>query len=69
MFPSLLLSDSLEKKGFKLRRMKTGTPARVHRDSIDYSLMEIQPGDEEIIPFSFLNMDKKFDVNQDIAHL
>lgn len=64
MFPSLLLSDSLEKKGFKLRRMKTGTPARVHRDSIDYSLMEIQPGDEEIIPFSFLNMDKKFDVNQ-----
>lgn len=64
MFPSILLSDSLERKGFELRRLKTGTPARVHRDSIDYSVMEIQPGDEEIIPFSFLNMDKKFDVDQ-----
>lgn len=64
MFPSILLSDSLKDKGFDLRRMKTGTPARVHRDSIDYSKMEIQPGDEEIVPFSFLNMDKKFDVEQ-----
>ncbi len=64
MFPSILLSDSLENRGFKLRRLKTGTPARVHKDSIDYSVMEIQPGDEEIIPFSFLNMDKKFDIEQ-----
>lgn len=64
MFPSLILSDSLEEKGFDLRRMKTGTPARVHRDSIDYSKMEIQPGDEEVIPFSFLNMDKTFDREQ-----
>ncbi len=64
MFPSLLLSDSLKEKGFKLRRMKTGTPARVHKDSIDYSGMEIQPGDEEVIPFSFLNMGKKFDFEQ-----
>lgn len=64
MFPSLILSDSLKNKGLKLRRLKTGTPARVHKDSIDYSVMEIQPGDEEIIPFSFLNMDKKFDTQQ-----
>ena len=64
MFPSNILSDNLIKKGFQLRRMKTGTPARVHQDSIDYSKMEIQPGDEEIIPFSFLNMDKKFHVEQ-----
>nr|WP_300005118.1 tRNA uridine-5-carboxymethylaminomethyl(34) synthesis enzyme MnmG [Tissierella sp.] len=64
MFPSNILSDNLIKKGFKLRRMKTGTPARVHRDSIDYSKMEIQPGDEEIIPFSFLNMGKEFHVEQ-----
>ena len=63
-FPSNILSDSLKEKGFKLRRMKTGTPARVHRDSIDYSKMEIQPGDEEIIPFSFLNMGKKYDIEQ-----
>lgn len=64
MFPSLLLSNSLEKKGFDLRRMKTGTPARVHKNSIDYSVMEIQPGDEEVIPFSFLNMDKNLDREQ-----
>mgnify|MGYP001013631792 CR=1 FL=1 len=64
MFPSNILSDSLKEKGFNLRRMKTGTPARVHKDSIDYSKMEIQPGDEEIIPFSFLNMGKKFDIEQ-----
>lgn len=64
MFPSILLSDSLEDKGFKLRRLKTGTPARVHRDSIDFSVMEVQPGDEEVIPFSFLNMDKKYDIKQ-----
>ena len=64
MSPSLLLSQSLAGKGFNLRRMKTGTPARVHMDSIDYSKMEIQPGDEELVPFSFLNMDKEFHVKQ-----
>lgn len=64
MFPSIPLSDSLKKKGFNLRRLKTGSPARVHQDSIDYSKMEIQPGDEEVIPFSFLNMEKKFDIKQ-----
>ncbi len=64
LFPSNMLSDSLENKGFDLRRMKTGTPARVHKDSIDYSKMEIQPGDEEIIPFSFLNMGKDFTRDQ-----
>lgn len=47
-----------------MRRFKTGTPARVHGDTLDYSKMEIQPGDEEIIPFSFLNMDKKFKIEQ-----
>ncbi|QQY79756.1 tRNA uridine 5-carboxymethylaminomethyl modification enzyme [Keratinibaculum paraultunense] len=62
--PSNYLSDSLKKLGIELRRFKTGTPARVHGDSIDYSKMEIQPGDEEIIPFSFLNMGKTFDKKQ-----
>lgn len=64
MYPSVLLSDSLEEKGFNWKRMKTGTPARVHKDSIDYSKMEIQPGDEEVIPFSFLNMGKEYNVEQ-----
>lgn len=67
--PSNILSQSLEDKGFKLRRLKTGTPARVHRDSLDTSIMDIQPGDEEIIPFSFLNMNKKFDVKQEPCYL
>jgi len=40
------LSTSLENIGFELGRMKTGTPPRIHRDSIDYSAMQIQPGDE-----------------------
>lgn len=69
MFPSNILSDNLIKKGFKLRRMKTGTPARVHKDSIDFSKMEIQPGDEEVIPFSFLNMGKKYDFDQSPCYL
>ena len=64
MFPSLLLSESLKEQGFNLRKMKTGTPARVHKDSIDYSVMEIQPGDDEVVPFSFLNMNKEFKVDQ-----
>ena len=55
--PSLLLSSSLTALGVSLRRFKTGTPARVHRDSIDTSQMELQPGDPEFVPFSFLNFD------------
>ena len=51
--PAKPLSESLEKLGVKLRRFKTGTPARVARDSIDYSKLEIQYGDEHIVPFSF----------------
>lgn len=47
------LSEALEQLGIHLRRFKTGTPARVRRDSIDYSKLEVQAGDEPIIPFSF----------------
>ena len=48
------LTESLVKLGLQMRRFKTGTPARVHRDSIDFSVMSIQEGDEKITPFSFL---------------
>ena len=51
--PAKPLSDSLEALGIKLRRFKTGTPARVLRNSIDYDKLEIQHGDEHIVPFSF----------------
>lgn len=56
--PAMYLSESLEELGISLRRFKTGTPARVHRDSINYSGMELQEGDAEFIPFSFLNFGK-----------
>lgn len=62
--PSNLLSESLKRLGIELRRFKTGTPARVHRDTIDFEKMEIQPGDKEVIPFSFMNMDKGFHIYQ-----
>lgn len=55
---STFLSESLRNLGITLRRFKTGTPARVHRDSIDYSKMDIQKGDDNIIPFSFMNEGK-----------
>ncbi|MCL1965510.1 MAG: tRNA uridine-5-carboxymethylaminomethyl(34) synthesis enzyme MnmG [Firmicutes bacterium] len=51
---SLALSGALTRLGFPLRRFKTGTPARVDGRSIDFSKMTPQPGDEPIVPFSFL---------------
>ena len=51
--PSTGLSQSLRDNGVELRRFKTGTPCRVHRRSIDFDQMEIQNGDDEIVPFSF----------------
>ncbi len=47
------LSESLKKIGVDLVRFKTGTPARINKRSIDFSKMEIQKGDEDIVPFSF----------------
>lgn len=49
------LSDSLKKNGISIRRFKTGTPARMDGNTIDYSKMEPQYGDEKIVPFSFTN--------------
>lgn len=51
--PSIGLSDCLKKAGVRMLRFKTGTPARAHRRSIDFSVLEEQPGDEPIVPFSF----------------
>lgn len=51
--PANFLSDSLKQNGITLRRFKTGTPARVHRRSIDFDRLEKQDGDEKITPFSF----------------
>lgn len=53
MHPSIGLADCLRQLGLPLRRFKTGTPPRVNRRSIDFSKMELQPGDENAEPFSF----------------
>ena len=53
MFPATALSAALYKLQIPLRRFKTGTPARVNRRSIDFSVLEVQNGDEATVPFSF----------------
>lgn len=53
MHAAIGLADNLRELGLALRRFKTGTPPRINRRSIDFSKMELQPGDEKIEPFSF----------------
>ncbi len=55
VFPANKLSKCLQNLGIEIVRFKTGTPARVNKNSIDFSKMEIQNGDDEIVPFSFEN--------------
>lgn len=57
LFPSIDLSESLKKMGLDLRRFKTGTPVRVNRRSVDFSKMVEQPGDDRVVPFSFMHED------------
>ena len=53
VFPAIKLSDKLKALGINLVRFKTGTPARINKNSIDFSKMEIQNGDDDIEAFSF----------------
>ncbi len=59
--PSIQLTESLKKHGIEMRRFKTGTPARVNGRTLDYERMEIQWGDHEVVPFSFLNEKIEFE--------
>jgi tRNA uridine 5-carboxymethylaminomethyl modification enzyme len=52
--PSRELAESIKSFGFTWGRLKTGTPPRLHRNSIDFSRLEAQPGDDHPVPFSFL---------------
>lgn len=61
------LTESLQKLGFEIRRFKTGTPARVHKNSIDFNKFEIQSGDEGIQTFSFTT--KKQPKNVSVCYL
>ena len=67
VFPSNKLAKCFEKLGIKLIRFKTGTPARINRKSIDFSKMEVQKGDENIVPFSLDDDIKQF--NQQDCYL
>lgn len=61
LYNSKKLSDNLEELGFKLRRFKTGTPARIHAAYVDYDKLLIQNGDEKPIPLSFMNDSLEFE--------
>ena len=59
MFAANSLTESLKNMGVKLMRFKTGTPARINANSVDFSKFEVQEGDENITPFSFETKGKK----------
>ena len=58
MHAAMGLADDLRQLGLSLRRFKTGTPPRINRRSVDFSKMELQPGDEKAEPFSFRTREK-----------
>lgn len=66
-FATVGLSECLKKMGVPLRRFKTGTPARVSRDSIDFSQLEVQEGDELTVPFSYTT--KEDPENKVVCHI
>lgn len=67
LYPANDLSQSLLNLGINLRRFKTGTPARINKRSVDFSKMIEQPGDEKIVPFSFIH--NKLDKDQISCYL
>ncbi|MCR1167361.1 tRNA uridine-5-carboxymethylaminomethyl(34) synthesis enzyme MnmG [Clostridium botulinum] len=67
LYPANDLSQSLLDLGINLRRFKTGTPARINKRSVDFSKMIEQPGDEKIVPFSFIH--NKLDKDQISCYL
>ncbi len=67
--PANHLTDSLEKLGIKMRRFKTGTPARMDGRTLDYSKMEEQKGDERVVPFSFSTDPEDVQIDQVSCYL
>ncbi len=67
MHPSVGLADDLRQLGLPLRRFKTGTPPRINRRSVDFSQMELQPGDDRAEPFSFRTEGKVY--NEAVCYL
>lgn len=67
MFAATRLSKALYKMNIPLRRFKTGTPSRVNRRSVDFSELEVQEGDEQIIPFSYETVE--LPENKEVCHI
>ena len=62
LMPAVGLSENLRRLGLTLQRFKTGTPARVHRRSVDFSTLEIQNGEDEPVPYSVRTVKKPIDL-------
>ena len=70
MLPANALTDSLLALGVKMMRFKTGTPARVKRSTIDFSVLELQPGEQNPLPYSQDNMEHLFySIEQTPCHI
>ncbi len=67
MFAATRLSEALYKMNIPLRRFKTGTPSRINRRSVDFSELEIQEGDEQIVPFSYET--ENLPENKEVCHI
>ena len=67
LMPAKGLSKSLSDLGLRILRFKTGTPARVHRRSIDFSVLEEQPGETDITPFSVLTDREELNAREQIS--
>ena len=67
--PSLHLSDKLKDLGFEIKRLKTGTPQRIDRKSIDFSKLKVEPGDNEYLTFSY-DIEPKYKLEeQEVCYL
>jgi tRNA U34 5-carboxymethylaminomethyl modifying enzyme MnmG/GidA len=63
------LSQSLKTAGFKLGRLKTGTPARLAKNSIDFTQLTVQHGEDPPVPFSFMNERAEIQVTDPCTYL
>ena len=66
LMAAAFLTDALKREGINMMRFKTGTPARVHRDTIDFSKLEIQEGDKGTLPFSWRTDEERYPCREQI---
>lgn len=66
LMAAIFLTDALKREGISMMRFKTGTPARVHKDTIDFSRLEVQAGDEGTLPFSWRTNEENYPQREQI---